>query len=1022
MRRRAGNLEYLGRTDTQVKLRGLRIELGDIEAALTAEPGVAHAVALVRDNDRGGVLVGYAVPAPGEDIDPTRLKKAVAQRLPSYMVPSAIVVLDDLPRTANGKLDRDALPAPQLDLGDRQPPDGPEEEAAAAVFAEVLGIEQVWRDDDFFALGGNSLIATRVVARLGAALHTAVPVRALFDAPTVAELAALIASGAASGRPRLGPRPRPERIPLSAAQQLMWFLNRYDPGSPIYNIPGAFEIEGTLDIRALRAAVDDVVARHEALRTIYPLSPEGVPYQEILSAATGIAPVTEIDLGTAEIGEVLTAQLARGFDITREIPLRVCIVHTAPERTVLALAVHHIAADGWSMAPLARDVLWACAARAAGAQPQWLPLPLQYADYALWQRDLLGSDDDPNGLAREQLEFWRTRLTGLPEVHAIPTDRKRPTLPSGIGDRIEFAIPAMVHDRLQVLARTHGASPFMVVHAALAILLARLSGQPDIAIGSVVAGRGDGELDDLVGMFVNTVVLRSRIDATADFRAVVAATKQDDLAVYGNMDLPFERLVEALAPVRSTAHHPLFQVLLAFQNLRTARTDLPGLAIRPLEAPAPGSKFDVEWMLAEQFGEAGEPAGITASLTFATDLFDRPTAQSMADGFVALLTALTATPDAPVGDLEVPGELPPLTARIHGEDAAVVHTGPRAPEPRRAYRAPRDEVERTLTAAFETVLEFPRIGIDDNFFEIGGNSMAAVRLVTLVREQTGIPMPLQWMFLDPTPAALAIRFAEAAEQPDVEPSMRVLLPMRPTGSGPAVFCVHPAVGLAWCYGGLVQYIDRAHAVYGLQSPGVVDGGTADRTVHDLAIRYVEEIRRVQPHGPYHLLGYSAGGPLAHAMAVELRRRGEQVPSLIMMDARADVAIPDDTAIPPLALLLAEFGGIDVPPEYEGITVEQAAELLEAAGISFSATEIDHLYSDLQHLLRQIAAHRPEVFDGDLLFFTASGNTDPTPNVGTWRRYIAGDIDERQVVFGHNQLVTPEALALIGPAVDEYLRR
>ncbi|WP_433562341.1 amino acid adenylation domain-containing protein [Nocardia sp. CA-151230] len=1024
VRRRDGNLEYLGRTDTQVKLRGLRIELGDVEAALTAEPTVARAVAVVRDHGRGGMLSAYVVAADGTEPDPATLKRAAAQRLPSYMVPSAVTVLPDLPRTANGKLDLDALPAPQLVAGEQRPPEGPVETAVAAAFAEVLGVDQVWRDDDFFALGGNSLIATRVVARLGAALGTAVPVRALFDAPTVAELAALVASGGASDRPRPGPRPRPERIPLSAAQQRMWFLNRYDPASPLYNIPGAFEINGALDISVLRAALDDVIARHETLRTIYPVGPDGRPYQQILPVTAGSLPITELEVAEADIAAALIAQLSRGFDISRETPLRVCVLRIAPDRTVLAMAVHHIAADGWSMAPLARDVMYAFVARSSGVAPEWIPLPLQYADYALWQHELLGSDRDPDSLAGRQLEFWRTTLAGVPEVHALPTDRPRPEAPSGSGDRIEFTIPAPVHDRIQVLARNHGASPFMVVHAALAVLLARLSGRTDIAIGSVVAGRGDGEFDDLVGMFVNTVVLRSQLDPAAGFADTLDAVRQADLAVYGNMDLPFERLVEALAPARSTAHHPLFQVLLAFQNLQTEATTLPGLEIRPLEAPAPGSKFDLEWMLAEQFGTAGEPAGITASLTFTTDLFDRGTAATMVDGFLALLDAATASPVGAIGTLAVTSAdgtpLPALT--VHPQDEAAVVVNARPAPARRAYRAPRTDAERTLVDAFETVLESPRIGVDDNFFDIGGNSMGAVRLVTLVREHTGIPMPLQWMFLDPTPAALAERLVEAADQPGVEASMRVLLPMRPQGDAQALFCVHPAIGLAWCYGGLVQYIGGDRPIYGIQSPGVTDGGTADRTVRELAVRYVEEILHVQPEGPYHLLGYSAGGPLAHAMAVELRRRGAQVPSLVMIDSRADVAVPDDSALPPLSMLLAEFGGIDIPPELEHLTPAQAADLLATSGITFTANDLENFYTDLQHLLRQIGAHEHEVFDGDLLFFTAAHNPDPEPNVTTWRPYIGGSIADRPLPYGHNEMITAEALAVIGPLVDAYLRR
>ncbi|MFE5284655.1 amino acid adenylation domain-containing protein [Nocardia sp. NPDC056611] len=1018
VRRRAGNLEYLGRTDTQVKLRGLRIELGDVEAAMTADPSVARAVAVVRDDGHGGLLAAYVVAAPGAEPVLAELKKAAAHRLPSYMVPTAVMVLPELPRTANGKLDLDALPAPRQEARAHLAPEGPVETAVAAAFAEVLGIDRVWRDDDFFALGGNSLIATQVVARVGAALDAAVPVRALFDAPTVAELAELVAAGAASDRPRPGPRPRPARIPLSAAQQRMWFLNQYDPGSPLYNIPGAFDIDGALDVSALRAAIDDVVARHETLRTIYPAGPDGLPDQRILPPTPGSTPIAELDVTADGIHAALITQLSRGFDITRETPLRVCVLHVGPERTVLAMAVHHIAADGWSMAPLARDVVYAFAARAAGVAPEWTPLPLQYADYALWQHELLGAESDPGSLASRQLEFWRTTLAGLPEVHALPTDRPRPTLPSGTGDRIEFTVPATVQDRVQQLSRAHGATPFMVVHAALAVLLARMSGHPDIALGSVVAGRGDGEFDDLVGMFVNTVVLRSQVDPAAGFAATLDAVRRADLAVYGNLDLPFERLVEALAPVRSTDRHPLFQVLLAFQNVRTERTALPGLAVRPLDAPAPGSKFDLEWMLAEQFGAAGEPAGMTASLTFATDLFDRSTAVAMADGFLAILDAMTADPVAAVGAIEVAGAgLPALTSTPHEKPSQVAQ----APV-HRGYRAARTEEERILVAAFEAVLEAPRVGVDDNFFDVGGTSMGAVRVVTQVREATGLPMALQWMFLDPTPAALARRLGEAAAQPGVEQSMGVLLPMRPQGDGAALFCVHPAIGLAWCYGGLVRHVDGAHPIYGIQSPGVTDGGTADRTVRDLAVRYAEEILRVQPEGPYQLLGYSAGGPLAHATAVELRRRGAEVPSLIMLDSRADVAVRDDTAIPPLSLLLAEFGGIDIPPGLDDLTADRAAELLESAGISFSATELENVYGDMCHLLRQIATHEHEVFDGDLLFIAASGNPDPIPNVSTWQPYIAGRIDHRPVEFGHNRLTTPEAWEEIGPMVAAYLSR
>ncbi|GAB0103345.1 hypothetical protein JMUB6875_23180 [Nocardia sp. JMUB6875] len=649
-------IEYVGRNDFQVKVRGFRIELGEIDAALVAHETVDFAVTIGhRRTDAAGstIVASYVLAAPGHTIDTAALTAYLAERLPEYMVPMVITVLDELPLTPVGKLDRRALPEPVFGTREFRAPEGEFETLVAQVFADVLGEERVGADDHFFTLGGNSLLATQVTARLGAALDTRVPVRTLFDAPTVSALATALRTGERAARPALTARPRPERIPLSAAQLRMWFLNRLEPESPAYNIPGAFDIEGALDITALRAAVDDVVARHESLRTIYPVDPDGQPYQRILAATSGSTPIVEVTATAGEVESVLASELARGFDVTRETPLRVCVVHIAPEHTVLAWAVHHIAADGWSMAPLARDIVGAYLSRAAGTAPQWNPLPLQYADYALWQRDLLGSDDDPDALAHRQLEFWRTALAGLPDVHGLPTDRPRPPRPSGRGADVEFTIPAEIHDRLQTLGREHGASPFMVVHTALSILLARLSGEHDIALGSVVAGRGEGELDDLVGMFVNTVVLRTQLDPDAAFATTLDAVRQSDLAVYEHMELPFERLVDALAPERSTAHHPLFQVLIAFQNLRAPRTTLPGLTISPVEAPAPASKFDLEWVFSEEFGPGGEPAGINGRLVYATDLFDRDTVATLTERFVRVLAAGTADPAIRVSDIDL---------------------------------------------------------------------------------------------------------------------------------------------------------------------------------------------------------------------------------------------------------------------------------------------------------------------------------------------------------------------------------
>ncbi|MEV0033824.1 amino acid adenylation domain-containing protein [Nocardia sp. NPDC050793] len=977
-------------------------------------------------------------------IDLEALKASLAQRLPSYMVPSALVVLDELPRTANGKLDRRALPAPDIRAGRFREPNTPTERVVADTFGELLGVPRVGLDDNFFALGGNSLIATRIAARLGAALDTRVPVRMVFDAPTVVELAEAVRTAAAAPGPRPGPRHRPARIPLSAAQRRMWFLNRYDPASPAHNVPIAAEVEGDLDPAILQTALMDVLARHESLRTVYPVDAEGEPYQDVRGLAEAYVPVRISDADPDAVPGRVAAAIAQGFDLTAELPIRVSLLRLGQRRAVLVVVMHHIASDGWSLAPLTRDVMMAFMARRAGAAPYWSPLPLQYADYALWQHELLGADDDPDSVAHRQLEYWRGALDGLPEVSTLPSDHPRPVVSTHRAGVVEFDIDAAVQQRIRQICRWHGVSIFMVAHAALAVLLGGLSEERDVAIGSVIAGRGDGELDELVGMFVNTLVLRSRIRSEDTFENLLAATKDSDLDAFGNADLPFERLVELLAPARSTAHHPLFQVLLVFQNFEREPAALPDLDVRPLEMPSVGAKFDLEWMLAERFDEEGGPAGMRGSLTFALDLFEPSTAQTFADRYVEVLDAVTANPGLLLGELDVTA--PPGTV--------VYEPPPNLTQRRTAdlpYRPPVTRTEQEVVSAFETVLDADRVGLDDNFFELGGTSMVAIRLCAELGERLGCAVPVQWMFGDPTPGALAQRIVEQREAgPDgVDPALLPLLPLRASGSGPALFCVHPAIGLAWGYAGLVRHLDPGHPVYGLQSPGVA-AEQPDMSLTERAARYADEMQAVQPGGPYRVLGYSAGGPLAHAVAVELQRRGTTVSALVVIDGRADVEPESTTEMPPPEVLLAEFGGID-PDLLTGDQplAERAAELLRggendlgavaggglgagpdgalgatAAGAlgALDAAALERLHLDYQQLVRQAAEYRPGVFDGDMLFFSSTSvRPGYGPNVDTWRPYVGGAILDHRTGHEHNRLTRPEALAVIGPILAEYLR-
>ncbi|NEW54950.1 amino acid adenylation domain-containing protein [Nocardia cyriacigeorgica] len=677
-------LDYLGRTDFQVKFRGQRIELGEIETALLAQPSVSQAVTLVVPTTLGDQLVAYAVPAPGMVIDPQELRAAVSDTLPSYMVPAAIVALAGFPLNPSGKLDRTALPEPVFESREFRAPSTPAEEIVAGVFGEVLGIGRIGVDDDFFALGGNSLIATQAISRLGAALGVRVPVRALFEAPTVGALAAAVESKTPGRRTvELGSIERPHQLPLSLAQRRMWFLNRFDQdaavGSAAYNLPFALRLTGALDVDALGAALADVVARHEVLRTVYPETTDG-PVQVVLPPHAG-APVLSVrSVPESEVPEAVYALASTPFDVTDEVPLRAVLLRvqdadaaaivrpaggvdgqTAGRLTggsragtyVLAVVVHHIAGDASSMAPLVRDVMVAYAARAAGAAPEWQPLPVQYADYALWQREVLGAEDDADSVAAQQITFWREQLAGLPDVLELPADRPRPAVASMAGARVPFEIDADTHAGLVAVARAHNATLFMVVHTAFAVLLSRLSASGDIAIGTPVAGRGERELDDLIGMFVNTVVFRTQVAGGESFADLLARQRESDLQAFAHADIPFERLVEVLNPPRSTAHHPLFQVGMSFQNVARAELELPGLAVSAVDADLDVSQFDLHLIVGDAYDSSGAATGIGGFFTYATDLFDASTVRAFADRLARVLAAVVARPDVVVGDIDV---------------------------------------------------------------------------------------------------------------------------------------------------------------------------------------------------------------------------------------------------------------------------------------------------------------------------------------------------------------------------------
>jgi hypothetical protein len=663
-----GLLEYRGRADDQVKIRGFRIEPAEVEAVLAAHPAVARAVVTAREDVPGDKrLVAYLVTAGGSDGAAgdaqgggvpgggagQELAAAVrgyaAARLPDYMIPAAFVVLDQLPLTSSGKTDRRALPAPDYAAaaaGGRAPATVLEE-IVCGIFAEVLGLDRVGPDDDFFALGGHSLLAVRVVSRIRAVLGAEVPVRVVFESPTAAGLAAALGQSGPA-RAALTTRARPERVPLSYAQQRLWFLAQLEGPSATYNIPVALRLTGELDVAALAAAVADVAGRHEVLQTIFPAE-GGQPWQRVLDAAEVVweLPVTEVS--EADLPATVAGVAAQPFDLAAQVPLRARLFRVAPGVHVLVAVVHHIAGDGWSIGLLARDISVAYAARRAGEVPGWAPLPVQYADYALWQREVLGEEDHPDSVLSRQVDWWRQALAGLPEELALPADRPRPAVPGHRGHRVPLDVPAGLHQQLAALARDQGVTLFMVVQAALAVLLAKLGAGTDIPVGTPVAGRTDVALDDLVGFFVNTLVLRTDVSGNPSFTGLLGRVREYWLGALDHQDVPFEHLVEVLAPARSAAHHPLFQVMLGVQNNAPSALELPGLQTGGLSAsglPAGDTtaRFDLEITLGETFDAQGTPAGLRGSVIATADLFDPQTVYNIARWLGQILTAVAAEP------------------------------------------------------------------------------------------------------------------------------------------------------------------------------------------------------------------------------------------------------------------------------------------------------------------------------------------------------------------------------------------
>ncbi|MDZ7333004.1 MAG: amino acid adenylation domain-containing protein [candidate division KSB1 bacterium] len=649
-----GQIEFLGRVDHQVKLRGFRIELGEIEATLKRFEGIKEAVVIVREDlPENKVLVAYLVASTQNPPSISALKDFLKGRLPEYMVPAAFVYLEQLPLTPNAKINRRALPAPdwsQLAEESFIAPRTPVEELVASIYGNILKIDRVAANANFFELGGHSLLATQVISRIREILKVELPLRDLFEAPTVAELAQRVErvqrQGTISAAPPIVPVPRTQDLPLSFAQQRLWFLDQLEPESPLYNIPMGFRLTGKLNVAALHKSLNAIVERHENLRTSF-INDAGKA--KLMIAPKLVIPLPLVDLQElpaqhreAVASEFASEEIRRPFKLDQLPLLRALLFRLTPEDHIIVVTMHHIISDGWSSQVLISEMAVLYRSFLAG-MPSPLPaLNIQYADFAYWQRNWLQGE-----VLEAQLNYWKNQLADCPDSLELPTDFPRPAVQTSNGDHFPFALPKALAEKLNRLSREHGATLFMTLLAAFQTLLYRYTGQDDICVGTPIANRNRAEIEGLIGFFVNTLVLRTRLTGQLSFKQLLDQVKTTTLDAYMHQDVPFEKIVDAVQPHRDMSHSPLFQVMFTLQNVARHEQSVEGLTLRSIELDTKISTFDLTLLLFEG------PDGISGAFEYNTDLFKPETISRMAEHFRLLLERILENPAARITDLSI---------------------------------------------------------------------------------------------------------------------------------------------------------------------------------------------------------------------------------------------------------------------------------------------------------------------------------------------------------------------------------
>ncbi|HYR09017.1 MAG TPA: condensation domain-containing protein, partial [Longimicrobium sp.] len=637
--------------DTQVKIRGFRVEPGEIEAVLRAWPGVREAAVVVHGDTAGDRrLVAYVAGEVAAD----EVREHLRGRLPEHMLPGAIVRLDALPLTANGKLDRKALPAPELGSAEEGyvAPRTPVEEVLAGIWAEMLRLQRVGVAESFFDLGGHSLLATRVVSRIREVFGVELPLRALFEGPTVAELAKAVEDERRRELPVLPPvvpAGRTGPLPLSFAQERLWFIDRLEPESTVYNVPVAWRLGGALDEAALERSLGEIVRRHEALRTVF-AETDGSPVQVIAPFGGFALPVEDLSgLGDADreaaVRRRAGEEARRAFDLAAGPLFRAALLRLGEEDHVLLLSMHHVVSDGWSMGVLFRELSALYTAYREGGESPLPELAVQYADYAVWQREQLEGE-----VLDRQLAYWRERLAGAPELLELPTDHPRPPVQTYQGATVPVELSIELLEGLQRLGRSEGATLYMVLLGAFQVLLGKYAGSEDVVVGSPIAGRTRKEVEELIGFFVNTLVLRTDLSGDPPFREVLRRVREATLGAYEHQEVPFEKLVTELQPERSMSHSPLFQAMLALQDAEGGGGALPGLTVSGVGGEPVSAKFDLSLALTVT------SRGLRGGLIYRTDLFEPGTIEHMVRYLERVLEQVAADANVRLSRLDLLGE------------------------------------------------------------------------------------------------------------------------------------------------------------------------------------------------------------------------------------------------------------------------------------------------------------------------------------------------------------------------------